>query len=493
MAGSSQNTQSSLGGSGAASQQERSRHPQAEASPSPRQFSHPSGTTQHMPTRPHAHREPPPQRGEATNGQGDPSPVRHYNLTQMSRARNIGQIATKRVDYRTQATPQPVLPSNGPAVGLVTGFLQDEYSDDDGSIPVVDDYDPHARAALTAYVYRRETSGDANASDDGQESSYNHPRASTPYDNDVVDDYDSRSSHHGNTLARDPGGQSGFSSPHSAISYATDPPHAPARSTSPLEARLASVERYRKAQRIVEAKAGGRQRARKGDYEPEAQEVIHGAAVIFKSLICSLDAYPNKLSEKTWAVDAWHAAAAKLDIKLAPTNDTLGLIAQYSWNLRGEIKNTARSLVQGAYGFKAGLTPPSRLYNQERCAFLRQGCTFAYEIIGEAERDHLGLYEAEIIQSIINRVFYKTATDDGVALAKVYEPFPFVGLALVLTAIQCSIDEWDTGAFVKVTFSEEGYYSVYRRHLQDLRAFEEESGADRILTEICSNISTRGR
>ncbi len=67
---------------------------------------------------------------------------------------------------------------------------------------------------------------------------------------------------------------------------------------------------------------------------------------------------------------------------------------------------------------------------------------------------------------MVNRVYYKSATDDGIVIADVYELFPFVALALILTAvsfalmvearcaltlspsppvhqIQCCIEEWD--------------------------------------------------
>lgn len=117
---------------------------------------------------------------------------------------------------------------------------------------------------------------------------------------------------------------------------------------------------------------------------------------------------------------------------------------------------------------------------------------------------------------MVNRVYYKSATDDGIVIADVYEPFPFVALALILTAvsfvfmvearcaltflpsppvhqIQCGIDEWDTGVHCNVTFSEENYSSIYETHLKELKKFERESGDDKILTEICTALSRRGR
>ena len=47
-----------------------------------------------------------------------------------------------------------------------------------------------------------------------------------------------------------------------------------------------------------------------------------------------------------------------------------------------------------------------------------------------------GLYEAEIVQAIVNKVFYKNPTDDGVIHDDRYRPFPIRGIALILTAVR---------------------------------------------------------
>ncbi|KAJ2955984.1 hypothetical protein NUW54_g14693 [Trametes sanguinea] len=104
--------------------------------------------------------------------------------------------------------------------------------------------------------------------------------------------------------------------------------------------------------------------------------------------------------------------------------------------------------------------------------------------IGQHEEDHDGLYENDIIQMVVNRVFYKDAEDDGILLSTVYDPFPTRALALVLTAIQCAIDEWSTGVHTNVKFTEDAYLRIYKTHLQDLEDFEAASGEDKILLQI---------
>lgn len=54
---------------------------------------------------------------------------------------------------------------------------------------------------------------------------------------------------------------------------------------------------------------------------------------------------------------------------------------------------------------------------------------------GKTVDDHKGLYQAEIIQQMANRVYFKKRTDDGILLRAQYSPFPVPALALILTAV----------------------------------------------------------
>lgn len=83
---------------------------------------------------------------------------------------------------------------------------------------------------------------------------------------------------------------------------------------------------YRKAERVAEP-VTGRQRGRQGDYESLAQEVLKIAFVTYKSYVSSIEGYPDKLMEKTWAMQAWYQAAGKLDIELSPNAETIKIVS----------------------------------------------------------------------------------------------------------------------------------------------------------------------
>ncbi|KAI0674505.1 hypothetical protein C8Q78DRAFT_966790 [Trametes maxima] len=246
---------------------------------------------------------------------------------------------------------------------------------------------------------------------------------------------------------------------------------------------------YPQAQRIVEPIQG--KHPRQNDFETDAQEVLKLAYVYFKAELMSKDAYPDKLTEKTWAIQAWRKAADKLGIELSHSSELIAIIRQYTWNLRGELKIAACNTMRSCYDFKGVAAPAARQHNIDRARFLLASRNFAYKVLGPL--DEGGLYEAEAIQEVIDQVFYKSPEDDGVVLDTIYTPFPKRGLALVLTAIQCAIEEWTSGTLVNVNFSESAFSPSYKLHLQNLDDFERESGDDHFLTEICTQISKNGK
>ncbi|RDX43466.1 hypothetical protein OH76DRAFT_1298965, partial [Lentinus brumalis] len=229
------------------------------------------------------------------------------------------------------------------------------------------------------------------------------------------------------------------------------------------------------------------------DYEPPAQEILEHAITIFKTHIASENAYPDKLQEKTWAKAAWLRAARELGVKMKADTRAIELIARNSWGLRGEIKGYARHFVPGEYGFKQVLSTDADgvQRNVELARQLLEQNTFKYKPQDPATRS--GLFEGDIIQTIINKVFYKNPSDDGVKHDNVYRPFPVRGIALVLTAIQCAIQEWSTGLHQNVKFDELIYEKEYKIHHRDLVAYEKQSEELKIVSAICVKLAQYGR
>ena len=120
------------------------------------------------------------------------------------------------------------------------------------------------------------------------------------------------------------------------------------------------------------------------------------------------------------------------------------------------MKTAARNLVETVYRFRPSGQTAIQLRNRERAAALRKNDVFVYYVCfvpivcprftliatvqkrdktGEA---HKGLYQADIIQQMANRVYFKNKKDDGIILKSKYSPFPVVALALILAAVRHS-------------------------------------------------------
>ncbi|KAI0714707.1 hypothetical protein C8Q76DRAFT_618970 [Earliella scabrosa] len=227
------------------------------------------------------------------------------------------------------------------------------------------------------------------------------------------------------------------------------------------------------------------------DYEPRAQAILDRAFTLYKVKLTKLNAYPDKLKERTWAKQAWAEAAQDLKINLIPDERALVLIMRYTCNLRGEIKGGARALVQSTYGFQSAATKDSKegRANRAHAEYLLANRRFTYKVSSRPD----GLYEHPIIQSLVNRVYYKHPTDDGIIHQDHYNIFPLAGIALILTAVHCAIQEWSTGVFDAVRFEEGKFVSIYVEHVDNLKEYEMKSEDDRIVSELGRQLAETGR
>ncbi|EPQ52124.1 hypothetical protein GLOTRDRAFT_132239, partial [Gloeophyllum trabeum ATCC 11539] len=65
---------------------------------------------------------------------------------------------------------------------------------------------------------------------------------------------------------------------------------------------------------------------------------------------------------------------------------------------------------------------------------------------------------------------------------------PLVTIALVLTAVQCALDEWATGQRSGVEFSEKTYGPVFEHHLSKLDTLKEKMADMEIVERIQSQL-----
>ncbi|THG97489.1 hypothetical protein EW145_g7604 [Phellinidium pouzarii] len=133
-----------------------------------------------------------------------------------------------------------------------------------------------------------------------------------------------------------------------------------------------------------------------------------------------------------------------------------------------------RASISTIYGF------PSRAQNED---FIRTSWTKAMDKIGQpfdltkdlVAVDGLSrksLFQHKILQQLLNAVWFKTLEHDGFALRPSFITpiIPFLTLALMVTAIQNALEEWQTGKFQKIPFSAELHAEKYCHILDEIQS-----------------------
>ncbi|KII82960.1 hypothetical protein PLICRDRAFT_180857 [Plicaturopsis crispa FD-325 SS-3] len=247
----------------------------------------------------------------------------------------------------------------------------------------------------------------------------------------------------------------------------------------------------RQAITIQESK--GRPKA--GDYETAVRHVLSTAIAIYRCRLTSENPYPDGILEVTWAKAAWKEACEMCDTSLASNMELIKLITCRASHMRGELKAKVRPLVETIYGFESDDRRKAVERNRTLVLDLKEESAFVFRkrAAADSELAHSGLYENKIIQKAINVMWFKNRQDIGVSFPEVFAPFPTVGIALVLAAIECAIDEWASGARTDLDFKAGIYSTVYERHLQSLWDLEEAAKYYSVPFKIPGRISANGR
>ncbi|KAI6016493.1 hypothetical protein EDC04DRAFT_2518927, partial [Pisolithus marmoratus] len=111
---------------------------------------------------------------------------------------------------------------------------------------------------------------------------------------------------------------------------------------------------------------------------------------------------------------------------------------------------------------------------------------------GSSLDKHTGLYTNPAIQQVVNEVLFKNKSDDAIKQGKYYNPFPQVAFALMLTVIECAIDEWASGSCEMITFREDDYSSIFGSHLASLNEFNQAAGKLDLLKKLLKQVYSNG-
>jgi len=139
-----------------------------------------------------------------------------------------------------------------------------------------------------------------------------------------------------------------------------------------------------------------------------------------------------------------------------------------SMKLFTEMKTNIKHAVDTSYEFDTSRAPESIGRNASHAQALLDNAAFIYQDFNSGKRPRYP-YRHSIIQKSVNNTWFRNKHDIGIVFHEYFKPIPFEAIALVLTVIECRIDEWSTGTCKESGWKEEDCENNYLSHLNSLR------------------------
>jgi len=158
-------------------------------------------------------------------------------------------------------------------------------------------------------------------------------------------------------------------------------------------------------------------------------------------------------------------------------------------HVRGELKTKMRSLISSFYGFRTSNSMEMIRQNRDLAESLKDGSVFVFKDWSSKT----GIYKTELLQEGINLMWFTNRNDEGIIYHKYFNPMPVKVLALVLTAIECCIDEWLKSLKEDIKFTSVTYGAVYNSHFGLLQRFDERTAPYKLLEKICTSLHDTAR
>ncbi|KAI5999518.1 hypothetical protein EDD15DRAFT_2362759 [Pisolithus albus] len=232
----------------------------------------------------------------------------------------------------------------------------------------------------------------------------------------------------------------------------------------------------------------GHPRAR--DFDDVMQEFMATMIREYRARLCAQAPMPDHAQETLLLSASWARACQVTTINMTRTPE---LVTIRGSQVQGQLKTKLCPLVEAVYGFYSSQSKSALKKNRALAEDLKEGMNFAFKHMAAQEDGRCGFLKAPLIQKIINMMWFANKHDDGVSFADHFNPFPYPALALVLTAIECCIDEWATGTRMDIAFTIQEYRGMFESHLSCLQEFEEAMKEFGVLPGICKKLYEAGR
>ncbi|KAG1747496.1 hypothetical protein EDD22DRAFT_958240 [Suillus occidentalis] len=221
------------------------------------------------------------------------------------------------------------------------------------------------------------------------------------------------------------------------------------------------------------------------DFDDMSKEILMTAISLFQCLLVTQAPFPDNVTIKMkLAKVAWHEACQikGINVKLTPAG--IKMLLTCTSQVCRELKSKMHSLMASFFGFCTSNSNTVIRQNWDLAENLKDGSVFAFKDWAMKS----GIYKMELLQLSINVMWFADQHDEGVIHHKYFNPMPIKVIALVLTTIECCIDEWLQGLKEDVKFMLATYGPVYHGHFSSLQCFNKYMAPYKLLKKICVNL-----
>ncbi|KAG2111753.1 hypothetical protein DEU56DRAFT_985303 [Suillus clintonianus] len=221
------------------------------------------------------------------------------------------------------------------------------------------------------------------------------------------------------------------------------------------------------------------------DFDDVSKDILVTAISIFHCLIVTQAPFPNSIADETMlGKEAWREACQLKGINIKLTPLAIKMLLKRTSHVRGELKMKMRSLTRTFFGFRSSELRDVIRQNRDLAEALKDGSSFVFK----DWKAKTGIYKTELLQDGINVMWFANRNDEGIVYNQFFNPMPIKLIALMLTTIECCIDEWMQGVKEDIRFTAITYGSVYNNHLNSLQRFDERTAPYKLFERICDNL-----
>ncbi|KAG2132880.1 uncharacterized protein EDB93DRAFT_1255101 [Suillus bovinus] len=218
------------------------------------------------------------------------------------------------------------------------------------------------------------------------------------------------------------------------------------------------------------------------DFDDVSKDILVTAISLFRCLIVTKAPFPDSIADETMlGKDAWHEACQLKGVNIKLTPLAIKMLLKRTSHVCGELKTKMRSLTQTFFGFWSSESRDVIRQNCDLAEALKDGSSFVF-------KRRRGYTRPSYSKTVSMSCGLQTEATRASVYNQFFNPMPIKLIALMLTTIECCIDEWMQGVKEDIRFTAIAYGSVYHNHLNSLQRFDKRTAPYKLFERICDNL-----